>query len=147
MYRRWASKPELVRAAVVRGTRGPAVPAPDTGTLRDDLLTYLHQANERRAHLAVVLAARLGEYFAATDSSLADLRESMLAGRGTTLDTVLERAVRRGEIDPEKLTPRVAQLPFDLLRHELLMTYKPVPDEVLESIVDEVFLPLVRPER
>ncbi len=36
-------------------------------------------------------------------------------------------------------------VPFDLYRQELLMTLKPVPDEVAESIVDEVFLPLVRP--
>ena len=34
-------------------------------------------------------------------------------------------------------------MPFDLMRHDLLMTLKPVPAERLASIVDELFLPLV----
>jgi hypothetical protein len=34
-------------------------------------------------------------------------------------------------------------MPFDLMRHDLLMTLKPVPPERLASIVDDLFLPLV----
>lgn len=54
------------------------------------------------------------------------------------------RAVRRGEIDANRLTDRIRSLPFDLLRHEILLTFAPVPDEVVEEIVDTIFLPLVR---
>ena len=35
-------------------------------------------------------------------------------------------------------------MPADLVRHEMLLTDRPVPDEVLVEIVDELFLPLVR---
>jgi hypothetical protein len=35
-------------------------------------------------------------------------------------------------------------VPVDLFRYELMMTLKPVADEVIEEIVDTVFLPLVR---
>jgi hypothetical protein len=35
-------------------------------------------------------------------------------------------------------------LPVDLLRHEVLMTFKPVPTAVLAEVVDDIFLPLVR---
>ena len=31
---------------------------------------------------------------------------------------------------------------FDLFRHEALMRSGPVPDDVMVSIVDEIFLPL-----
>jgi hypothetical protein len=39
--------------------------------------------------------------------------------------------------------PRIASLPFDLWRHEVMMTLKPVPDHVLRQIVDDIFIPLV----
>jgi hypothetical protein len=35
-------------------------------------------------------------------------------------------------------------MPFDLVRHDLLMDLKPVKRSRIESIVDELFLPLVR---
>ena len=33
-------------------------------------------------------------------------------------------------------------LPFDLMRHDLLMTLKPVPATRITVIIDELFLPL-----
>jgi hypothetical protein len=33
---------------------------------------------------------------------------------------------------------------LDLLRHEMLMTLRPVPEETIAEIVDDIFLPLVR---
>ena len=43
-----------------------------------------------------------------------------------------------------QVSDRVARVPVDLFRYELMMTLKPVADEVIEEIVDTVFLPLVR---
>ena len=60
------------------------------------------------------------------------------------LDEMIERAVARGEIQPGQVSGRVARLPVDLFRHELLMTLRPVADGVIEEIVDDIFLPLVR---
>ena len=48
-----------------------------------------------------------------------------------------------GEIDPSRLTPRVLALASDLFRHEAIMRLGPVPDDVLVSIVDDIYLPLV----
>jgi Tetracyclin repressor-like, C-terminal domain len=58
--------------------------------------------------------------------------------------TILERAAQRGEVRLDKITPRVASLPTDLTRHELLLTRAPVPEATIVEIVDEVFLPLVQ---
>ena len=33
-------------------------------------------------------------------------------------------------------------MPFDLVRHDMLMTMKPLPPERITSIVDDLFLPL-----
>ena len=59
------------------------------------------------------------------------------------MQQILDRAVERGEVDPIKLSPRVAEVAFDLYWQEMLATLKAVPDEVAEFIVDEVFLPHV----
>jgi AcrR family transcriptional regulator len=148
IYRRWATKPELVRAAIAHHEFGEHVPAPDTGSLRGDLLELVRGANRRRAPLlGILMSARIEAFFAETGASFADLRDEFLAGRVNLIDQVLDSAVARGEADPTKLTPRVRSVTFDLFRHEVLMTHRPVPDDVIESIIDEIVLPLVRPTR
>jgi hypothetical protein len=59
--------------------------------------------------------------------------------------TILRRAAERGEVDLGKVTPRIAALPGDLLRHQFLITGRSVSDDFLAEIVDEIFLPLVTP--
>ena len=58
--------------------------------------------------------------------------------------TIYQRAHQRGEIDLERIPPAVLALPFDLVRHDLLMDLKPPKPARIRSIVDELFLPLVR---
>jgi hypothetical protein len=135
----------LVRAAVSRAGQQQPVAIPGTGSLRDDIVELLRRTNRSRARLGIMMMLQLSGYYAETGTGLADLRSAFLSGRGSAADTVISRAVERGEVDPAKLSPRVLGVPFDLYRQEVLMTLKPVPDEVIESIVDEVFLPLVRP--
>lgn len=143
VYRRWPGKAELIRAAVARaGTLEPA-PVPDTGSLRGDIIALLRQANRSRARIGVQMILQLGGYYAETGEGIAELRGAFLSRRSSSLQKVLDRAVERGEVDPAKLTPRVVSVPFDLYRHELMMTLKAVPDDVARAIVDEVFLPLV----
>lgn len=143
VYRRWPGKGELIQAAAARAGSQEQSPVPDTGTIRGDMIELLRQASRSRSRIGVQLILQLGDYYAETGSGIAELRSAFLSGHNSAVQTVLDRAVERGEINPEKLTPRVVGVPFDLYRQELMMTLKPVPDEVAESIIDEVFLPLV----
>jgi hypothetical protein len=52
--------------------------------------------------------------------------------------------VDRGEIQSDAVTPRIAVLPVDLVRHEILLTHRPVSEHTMTEIVDDVFLPLVK---
>jgi hypothetical protein len=61
----------------------------------------------------------------------------------TQLDDVLRRAQDRGEIDLDRLSPRIAHLPIDLVHHQIFVTRTPVSRSELTEIVDDVFLPLV----
>ena len=144
LYRRWKTCDELLHAAIRHRGSVYAVHVPDTGTLRGDLLAMLQEANTRRSgDIAALISSMLGSYYDQTGLSPADLRSEFIGGRAMATNRILERAVDRGEIDPARLTPRIASLPFDLFRHEVMMTLKPVPDHVLRQIVDDIFIPLV----
>ena len=53
-----------------------------------------------------------------------------------------ELSLTRWLPDRAALTPMIAELPFTLLRHELLMRMAPAADDTIVAIVDEVFIPL-----
>jgi Tetracyclin repressor-like, C-terminal domain len=68
----------------------------------------------------------------------------MMRGRPFVTDAIFQRAAERGEVDLARLTPRLRGLAFDLLRGELMMTLRPVPEESIIEVVDQIVLPLVR---
>lgn len=146
LYRRWADKQELVRAAVVHAARSVKVEPPDTGRLRDDVLELMRQANAPGAGLINMVGVHLGGYFQETGTSPAQLL-TLLAPELPLLgavNTIYRRAADRGEIDPDRLTDRMKTLPLDLQRAQLMMTLQPVPEAALDEIVDTIFLPLVQ---
>lgn len=149
IYRRWPTRPELATAAVRHHGKTERVAVPDTGSVRDDLIELLRSASASRHELAALFSVQMGEYFSETGTTMADLRAAFLGDKRQpfSIDEVLHRGVTRGEIDPAKLAPRIASLPTDLLRHELLTTLRPVPEETITEIVDDIFLPLVRAAR
>lgn len=145
IYRRWPDRASMIEAAIVHAGDARAIEIPDTGTLRGDLIALMRSANDSRVDLLAATTALLGSYFDEAGTNPARLREQMLRGRRSAAETMMQRAVARGEVRTEVVTPRLTSLPFDLFRHEVLMTLQPVPDDVITQIVDEFFIPLVRP--
>ncbi|MFI0483719.1 TetR/AcrR family transcriptional regulator [Actinomadura sp. 9N215] len=141
--RRWATKDVLVREAIARANDRFTLVDPDTGSLRDDTIALLEQLNEAFVAFAAVMTARLATFFEETGTSPAELRESLVSGRWPLIESVVNRAVERGEIDASKVTPRIVSLPYDLLRHEALMNVEPMSPAAVREIVDTIFLPLV----
>jgi Tetracyclin repressor-like, C-terminal domain len=76
--------------------------------------------------------------------SPAELRQALVGDRESSMDVIVTRAIARGELGLKNPPARIVSLPVDLLRHELLMTLKPVAPETITQIVDDVFLPLAR---
>ena len=147
LARRWPTKPELVRAAVVRTTTLTEFVTPDTGSLAEDMRQALRQSNEKRGSVSTLLVAYLGGYFLETGTNLAQLRDEMIAGRTNRFDEIVDRAIARGEVDPAGLTPRMRSVAFDLYRNEAVMRLGPVPDDVIDEIVDDVYVPLLTRRR
>ena len=143
LYRRWPNKDDLVLAAIRHyGTTHP-VDIPDTGDLRDDLIALLNNTSSLRVGFATIVSATFSGLLASTGLTPAQVREKIMADRPLSSDQLFARAHQRGEIDLDRIPPAVLAMPFDLMRHEMLMTYQPIPPERILAIVDDLFMPLV----
>ncbi|MER7547476.1 TetR/AcrR family transcriptional regulator [Actinomadura sp.] len=143
LYRRWPGKTELVIAAIRHRRETDPVTIPDTGNLRDDLIALMRSATRRRIDLAAMIGAQLGGLFAEAGTTPAELRGQLIGAGSLWSRDIYRRAVQRGELDRDRVPGSVLAMPFDLLRHDMLMTFEPVPDERIIAIVDELFLPLL----
>jgi AcrR family transcriptional regulator len=142
IYRRWPTRARLVYAAL-RATRPVyAAEAPDTGTVRGDLTVILRRISQMVDELRPeVFFGLTAELLHEGDSSLfAEVRER----NAKIMTQILNRGVERGEIAAEKVTPRVAALPFDLVRYQLMVLQQPLSAKDIKEIIDRIFLPLVR---
>jgi AcrR family transcriptional regulator len=144
LYRRWPKKAELVVAAMRRHRPILSGAVPDTDSLRGDVLALLTRMSQRLAVTGPeILYGLLGDYLA--DAELFERLRSDVLQIGTgVMTSILERAADRGQARSE-VSPRVAALPTDLFRHELFLRRTPPTEGVIAEIVDDVFLPLVRP--
>lgn len=147
VYRRWDDRGALLEAALAFGLAQDRPEVPDTGALREDMVQLLRRSNAARGRIAPLLSVLVASYFTESGRSFADVRELFLGtvGPRSATELILERAVMRGEADPARLTPRVLTVAFDLLRNDLFMTMQEIDAASIDAIVDEIFLPLVRP--
>jgi AcrR family transcriptional regulator len=143
LYRRWHSKDDLVLAAIRHyGTTHP-VEVPDTGSLRGDMIALLDSFSNMRVGFAATVSAVFSGLLASSGLTPAEVREKLLGDRPLWPDRIFARAHERGEIDLDRIPPAVLTMPLDLVRHDMLMTYKPIPPERILAIVDDLFMPLV----
>ena len=143
LYRRWPNKDDLVLAAIRHyGTTHP-VDIPDTGDLRDDLIALLNNTSGLRVGFATIVSATFSGLLASTGLTPAQVREKVMADRPLWSAQIFARAHERGEIDLDRIPKVILTMPFDLMRHDMLMTYKPIPPERILAIVDDLFMPLV----
>jgi AcrR family transcriptional regulator len=144
LYRRWHNRPELVIAAIRRHRPLLSGEVPDTGSLRGDVLALLSRMSDRMAEIGPeTVYGVLGDYFA--DAELfSRVQDQVLQIGAGVMATILGRAEARGEARAD-ISPMTATLPTDLFRNRMFLTRNPPSGDVIAEIVDEIFLPLVRP--
>jgi len=147
LHRRWPSRTALATAALGRHIAQNPIVVPDLGSARDEICLLLRRMSDRARPDMIRLVFDMQRDLADKHSNLADMRAQLRAQivDSDVMQTILGRAIDRGEITAARLTPRIVSLPTDLARHEILMTFEPLSDQAIKEIVDEVFLPLVRP--
>ena len=144
VYRRWGTKANLTLDAVLsRSLTG--IPAPDTGSLRGDLLALLRGIaafnNTALGELLVRMALTHGapEYEAA--------RAQFWAERFAIGASVLDRAESRGELRPGVDRLLTFETLIGPLHVRKLLTREPLDDGFLEGVVDLILagITAVRP--
>jgi AcrR family transcriptional regulator len=144
LYRRWRSRPDLVIAAMRRHRPMLSGEIPDTGSLRGDVLALLSRMSSRLAEIGPeTVYGLLGEYLGDA-GQFSRSQEDVLHMSAEVMETILKHAADRGEARPD-VGRRIATLPTDLFRNELFRSRTPPSEGTLMEIVDDVFLPLVRP--
>jgi AcrR family transcriptional regulator len=144
LYRRWSQREELLIAVLKKFWFSQPIEVPDTGSLRDDMLGFLRNADAGRSRIMTMLSVQLMDYFRDSGSSFSQLRDELRGSRPTSgMEQIVARAVARGEA-PADLPARVVNLPFDLMRHDMFMTMRAIPEQTRLEIVDEIWLPLLR---
>ncbi|HEY5192423.1 MAG TPA: TetR/AcrR family transcriptional regulator [Solirubrobacteraceae bacterium] len=142
IYRRWRNRPELVIAAMRHRQPVLSGAIPDTGTLRGDMLAVLRRASTRIVEIGPDTVIGMLSDLLSDEEAFDQILDQLLRSGGDVMSSVLKRAASRNE-SRENISPRVARLPLDLLRHELILTHQPPSQDTLEEILDDIFLPLV----
>jgi AcrR family transcriptional regulator len=145
IYRRWSTKADVVVAAMIRWREQMgAMTVPDTGSLRGDAEAIVAMVPDFGEEDRNVLGVLLGlATAAARDPALATaLRDHALSRSRQALRAVLDRAVARGEIPPDRDLTLVPDILHGLnaLR---LMTGQPIDKAFIRRVFDDVILPLV----
>jgi AcrR family transcriptional regulator len=140
LYRRWASKHDLVHAALVFAL--PPMPEPRSGrSARDALLTLFIAHRD-------VLAGKTA--FPGLDTIHQLLHEpemriifadAVVGPRLKITESILQAGVEAGEVDPATLTPLTARIGPALINNHFLLTGEPPNRRELALVVDTVIPP------
>jgi AcrR family transcriptional regulator len=140
LYRRWPTKAEMVIAALADDSDGIAVSVPDTGSLAADLTALMRQVLDKIQSNDRATALNL---LAALDPASAQAVRSLILSVGSDLlEPILTRARERGELGADAIPERARALPFDLLRHDVLLKGSMCTGDDVDAIVADCVVPL-----
>jgi AcrR family transcriptional regulator len=144
IYRRWASKAQLVVDAIASADDTGITTAnlPDTGSLRGDLLalaaTGSEKENSKKLHIMAGLISALPHH----PDLAAIVQDQLVAPRSALMRDLLERAVARGEIAPGRNLDTLALVGPAMTVYRLMIMNKPLDRAFYAVLVDEILLPM-----
>ncbi|WP_437779065.1 TetR/AcrR family transcriptional regulator [Sorangium sp. So ce1097] len=145
VYRRWPTKEDLVRAALLSVTDEKVVP-PNTGSLRGDLLALGRALIEIQTS---PVGQSLFHVFLAEgpDSELMAIARSIRAVQEAGVREIVEGAVARGELAPGADPMLPCELLGAYLTHKLIADRASVDEAQLARVVDVILLGVLPPDR
>lgn len=134
VYRWWPSKGALVIEAMSAQLAMP--PLPETGDLREELLTVGRSIVQTLAHspAGVVISALAADLM--RDPDMAEqFRDRMIRPRRTAVTRILRRAADRGELPADLDTELVLDVYVGAIFYRVLVSGEPVTDLLTEQLV------------
>ncbi|KQS57866.1 hypothetical protein ASG36_14880 [Geodermatophilus sp. Leaf369] len=142
IYRRWSSRVQMVAEAVTELNRGELT-APDTGSLREDLLVlFRSMVTALQGPLGTASRALIGVLPHEPDLAVA-FREGALGVWAEAFAAVFAAAAARGDLDRETLGTVAGEAGPAVLMQRWLITGQPLDDALAVDVVDHVVLPLL----
>jgi AcrR family transcriptional regulator len=145
VYRRWATKAELVLEAVARMSRDDVNldQLPDTGNLRGDMTAMILPLSDQEQQVRIQAMAALLS-LSKTDARLADAATGVGIGPWIEVNrTLIQRAVDRGEFSPPSDIDTLAEL-IPMMCVSRAVQQQPITREFSLALVDGVIIPALR---
>jgi AcrR family transcriptional regulator len=146
VYRRWASKEDLVADALQAGL--PRLDeVPDLGNVREDLLALCRQAREAMySRPGFALRAVIHE----CDSLQAErfhgvIFEGVLEPAIKLLREVINRGIKRGEVRPDAANGYVVDVIPAMMMYRSKVCGSEWDERDIEEMIDQLMMPLLRP--
>jgi AcrR family transcriptional regulator len=149
IYRRWATKQELVLDALCG-----VLPTPQQCgielELGNDELTTADALRQVAQVICTILNSPAGDAMRAVkceafiDPELArTVDERFQAPRRAAMLAILRRGVERGEVRPAAVTDMIADVLPAVIAHRVILMREPVSEADIAAIIDQVLIPLV----
>jgi AcrR family transcriptional regulator len=140
LYRRWASKCDLVHAALVFAL--PPVPEPRPGrSARDNLLAMFTAHRDMLAGKTAFPALDIIQQLLHEPEMRAIFADAVVGPRLKIVESILHAAVSAGDIDAATITPLTGRVGPALINQHFLLTGEPPSRRDLALIVDTVIPP------
>jgi len=139
VYLRWPNKVALVAEAIQQ--HAAVVPdVPDTGSLREDMLTFLRALLRRKSSAQRALAAVTSE-IASNPELRKAWRQSVTGTLSACVGMIVEHAIERGELPRTSDVELLSMLPLTLLQNWRLEHDQGPDNQAVERIVDQFYTP------
>ncbi|MEE6175805.1 TetR/AcrR family transcriptional regulator [Mycobacterium sp. 050134] len=140
LYRRWATKSELVHAAMVHTL--PPVPEKRPGrSARDNLLAVFATHRDIGAGKTAFPGMAIVNQLLHEPEMRAIFADAVVAPRLRIIECILRDAVAEGDLDPATVTPFTARIGPALINQHFMLTGAPPNKRELALIVDTVIPP------
>jgi AcrR family transcriptional regulator len=145
VYRRWATKGDLVLAALAsaieRGHEQGGLP--DTGTLRGDLLAMATPHWLGASHRRLQIMAALASLLSHTPELAEATHKALVEPSAAVYQQLLQRAADRGEIDDTADLTILALIIPSMSSYQVMFAKESVDRAFVEAIIDGILLPAV----
>jgi len=143
LYRRWASKPELVLDAVacMKSKDLDLASPPDTGTLRGDLVAMVRSPTIRESERKLKVMAGIVSMIARDPDLAAAARDALIEPRAAANRIIFQRAIDRGEISADADVETLCTIGPSMVAYRVLMLRLPVDREFMLATIDRIILP------
>lgn len=146
LYRRWASKGELVRDALIGMSRDSIEVGqlPDTGKLRDDLIAVLKPRSLEYCERKLKVLAGLGSFSTQHQKLYDEALSGIFKPWNEINTTLMKRAVDRNELPPTADIPLACEIIASLTAFRTTSQGKNFDKDSYAVLLDNILLPGLR---